>query len=213
MFYFFMEMTMDILPALILLLPCLLLWQIGFNKNTSPVRNILLVLFAIYIIGVFHVTGIPDVKSFSPQFNINLIPSIPLWHLRQYSVHYVLNIFMFIPFGLLLPCLWKCFSKFRFTLLAGFCFSLGIEILQLFTFRVTDIDDLITNTLGTVIGYLLAKLCIHKWSAVQKPKRSQEPTASHGGDIKELLILFGLCFLIWSFILPFVNEFLRSVTG
>ncbi|MDE7366603.1 MAG: VanZ family protein, partial [Lachnospiraceae bacterium] len=203
-------MTMDILPALILLLPCLLLWQIGFNKNTSPVRNILMVLLAIYIIGVFHVTGIPDVKSFSPQFNINLIPSIPL---QRYSVQYVLNIFMFIPFGLLLSCLWKCFSKFHFTLLAGFCFSLGIEILQLLTFRVTDIDDLITNTLGSVIGYLLAKLCMHQWFSVQKSKHSQEPTASHGSDIKELLILFGLCFLIWSFILPFVNEFLWPVTG
>lgn len=209
MFYFIMAITMDILPAFILLLPCLLFWQIKLNKNTSPARNILLVLLGIYIIAVFYLTGIPDVKSFSPQFNINLIPSIPL---RQYSVHYVLNIFMCIPFGLMLPCLWKCFSKLRFTLLAGFFFSLGIEILQLLTFRVTDIDDLITNTLGTAMGYLLAKLCIHKWF-FPNSKLSQQSTSSYGGDIKELLILFGLCFLIWSFILPFVNEFLWPVPG
>lgn len=208
MFYFIMAMTMDILPALILILPCLLFWQIRLNKNTSLPRNILLVLFAIYIIAVFQVTGIPDVKNFLPQLNINLIPSIPLWHLRQYAVHYVLNIFMFIPFGLLLPCLWKCFSKLRFTLLAGFCFSLGIELLQLLTFRVTDIDDLITNVLGTVIGYLLAKLCIHMhWFSTKKS------TVSHGADLKEFLILWGICFLVWSFILPFVNEFLRLVLG
>ena len=40
-------------------------------------------------------------------------------------------------------------------LLFGFCLSLVIEISQIFTFRLTDINDLITNTLGTLIGYLV----------------------------------------------------------
>ena len=39
----------------------------------------------------------------------------------------------------------------------GFAVSLGIELLQLFTFRLTDIDDLITNTAGTVIGYEISR--------------------------------------------------------
>ena len=39
----------------------------------------------------------------------------------------------------------------------GLAVSLGIELLQLFTFRLTDIDDLITNTAGTVTGYEISR--------------------------------------------------------
>ena len=31
-----------------------------------------------------------------------------------------------------------------------------IEISQIFTFRTTDINDIITNTAGTIIGYFVA---------------------------------------------------------
>ena len=37
----------------------------------------------------------------------------------------------------------------------GFLFSLTIEISQMFTlYRVSDIDDLITNVIGTMLGFL-----------------------------------------------------------
>lgn len=37
-----------------------------------------------------------------------------------------------------------------------------IEILQLFTFRATDIDDIIMNTIGTCVGYGIAKIILGK---------------------------------------------------
>lgn len=197
MLHFISAAAIDLLPSLILLLPCILLWQMKGHKNTNPARNVLLIILGIYFMGVFHVTGLPAINNFTPQININLIPSIPF---QRYPVHYYLNIFMLIPFGLLLPCLWNCFQKFRFTLMAGFCFSLSIELLQLLTFRTTDIDDLITNTLGTIIGYLLAKLCIRlHWIS------SPEPTASHRSNIREFLILLGMCLFMWSVLLPIMD--------
>ena len=39
----------------------------------------------------------------------------------------------------------------------GILFSLAIELNQLLNNRITDIDDLFTNTLGAIIGYLLYK--------------------------------------------------------
>ena len=36
--------------------------------------------------------------------------------------------------------------------------SFLIEVIQLFTFRASDIDDLLMNTLGTVIGFALSKI-------------------------------------------------------
>lgn len=40
--------------------------------------------------------------------------------------------------------------------------SLSIEILQLFTFRATDVDDLMMNTIGALVGYGIAKLILRK---------------------------------------------------
>ena len=36
--------------------------------------------------------------------------------------------------------------------------SLIIEVGQLFTIRATDVDDLIMNTLGTILGFILFKI-------------------------------------------------------
>ncbi len=40
--------------------------------------------------------------------------------------------------------------------------SLSIEALQLFTFRATDVDDLIMNTIGSFVGYVIAKMFLRK---------------------------------------------------
>ena len=53
----------------------------------------------------------------------------------------------------------KTFERARNTFFIGFGFSLFIEIVQLFTlYRATDIDDLLTNVIGTMIGYLCFRL-------------------------------------------------------
>ena len=70
----------------------------------------------------------------------------------------IINIIFFMPFGFLLPTLWNKFRKFIPTVFAGFIFSLIIEVGQLFTIRATDVDDLIMNTLGTILGFILFKI-------------------------------------------------------
>ena len=40
----------------------------------------------------------------------------------------------------------------------GIPFSLAIELNQLLNNRITDIDDLFTNTLGAIVGYVLYKV-------------------------------------------------------
>lgn len=198
MFYFIISIIIDLLPSVILLTPVILLWQIKFRKNTSPVRNVLLLVFTVYLMAIFQVTGIPAIDSFSPEFTINLVPTITL---RHYPVHYILNIFMFIPFGLLTTSLWKCFSKFRTALATGFSFSMLIELLQLLTFRVTDIDDLITNTLGAVIGFLLARL-LHRIHG----NTIQESKNTCGMELKELCLLLGMSLCMWMLITPLLNQ-------
>lgn len=68
----------------------------------------------------------------------------------------LLNIAMFIPLGLLLPLLNNRFRKWYLTIPVGIGTSLLIELIQLATgIGICDVDDLFTNTLGTVIGFWL----------------------------------------------------------
>lgn len=66
------------------------------------------------------------------------------------------NILLFVPFGVLLPLIWK---RLRTVLWLLLCFAAAIvfiEAVQLFTLRgACDIDDLILNTLGAFFGFLL----------------------------------------------------------
>ena len=50
------------------------------------------------------------------------------------------------------------FESFLRVFLTGLGMSLVNELLQLFTFRAVDIDDLLMNTLGAAAGYLIWRL-------------------------------------------------------
>ena len=109
-------------------------------------------------------------KVFPPR--INLVPVVYLFDypvFREALLNLLGNTFLFLPLGIVWPIVWRQLDSHRKVLLSGLCTSLAIEILQLpFYDRVTDIDDLILNTLGFAMGYglyLLVKQCKKKSSA------------------------------------------------
>uniref|UniRef100_UPI003FEE8F97 VanZ family protein n=1 Tax=Agathobacter sp. TaxID=2021311 RepID=UPI003FEE8F97 len=85
--------------------------------------------------------------------SINLIPFS-----SEGAMTYILNIIMFMPLGFLLPLIWENFRNAKKVVLMGFLMSLTIEICQLFNIRTTDIDDLMMNTLGALVGYCCWKV-------------------------------------------------------
>ncbi|MEH7107720.1 VanZ family protein [Bacillus sp. JJ1764] len=69
------------------------------------------------------------------------------------------NVIGFVPFGFILPFLSKNFQKLSAVAVATFCLSLTYEMLQLiFEFGSFDVDDLILNTVGGILGYLPYKI-------------------------------------------------------
>ena len=92
-------------------------------------------------------------------FRVNWIPFVNLLDYPEISdilINVIGNTTMFIPLGIVWPAVYKDLNKHRKVIAAGVGFSLFIEILQLpFFDRVSDIDDLLLNSLGFVIGYLL----------------------------------------------------------
>ncbi|OWT52050.1 VanZ family protein [Bacillus sp. K2I17] len=140
-----------------------IVFQIGCYfkvKNNISIRHFLWVyVFLFYLSLVYKVTQIATVWDISryekwirvSQINLTLFDTAG-------STTYLLNIVLFMPFGFLLPTIWSQFRKMKNTVCAGFFFSLAIELNQLLNNRITDIDDLFTNTLGAIIGYVLYKV-------------------------------------------------------
>ena len=107
--------------------------------------------------------GIPTVGTFKVDFGYNLIPLIDIVNSPlEYIKNTILNIILFIPMGFLVPAIWTNYRSIKTIFFMGLALSVSIEILQIFTFRLTDIDDLFTNTLGAVIGYYIGKRCSFK---------------------------------------------------
>ena len=94
-------------------------------------------------------------KMFPPR--INLIPFVNLLDYpdpREAVLNVVGNTTMFLPMGILWPIVYRELNTHRKVIAAGIGISGCIEILQLpFFDRVTDIDDLILNSLGFLAGY------------------------------------------------------------
>lgn len=64
------------------------------------------------------------------------------------------NIFVFSPLGFFLPILFKKCSEIRSVFLFSFGISLFIELLQfVFHLGTCDVDDIILNVFGTIIGF------------------------------------------------------------
>lgn len=71
---------------------------------------------------------------------------------------FVENIIMFVPFGALLPLLFRKFRNGWACLLTGFICSCSIEIVQHITQTgYLQLDDVVTNTMGTLLGWLAWK--------------------------------------------------------
>lgn len=148
----------DLAAAAIVFLPILCLAHFLFHPRSFR-RTALCALFMLYLCAVFSLVGIPSIHSLTFDPSLNLLPLVDGLH---DPVHYLknslLNLLLFIPLGMLLPgflgenCTWKK------VFLWGVCLSLAVECLQLFTFRLTDVDDLLMNSAGAVLGYCLTKI-------------------------------------------------------
>lgn len=148
-------------------------------------------LFAVYLSGMFAVAGLPDIRYIRFEANVNLVPFQYMFSDYENSL---LNVLLFVPLGCFLPLLWQKFKPFYRTVFFGLGVSLLIEVLQIFTYRATDVNDLMTNTLGTFLGWCLGRLLL-----------AVCPGIVPGENTKELYIVCGITFAVMFFLHPFVE--------
>ena len=149
--------------AAIVLIPLLLV--LNHFRFRSLKTTLLYTIFCIYLAGIYTVVGLPNVSyiRFDPSFNL-----VPFLDMIAGLKSTVLNVILFLPFGAFLPLFWKKYRSVSQTVMAGFVLSLSIEMLQLFTLRAVDVNDLITNTLGTLIGFPFGALIGKRFPSLRR---------------------------------------------
>lgn len=153
------------------------------KKNNSDInykKESLYLIFVCYIVGLFNLVLVPrnfwDIIWYNIFYNFNenpfagifdfsynFIPTIYKIIIGEYALGswvktmIIGNLLMFIPMGILLSLCFKNFKKknmFKYAILI----PLAIEVIQLVVGRSFDIDDLVMNFLGIVIGYYIVEL-------------------------------------------------------
>lgn len=153
--------------ALLIFIGIVLYKSITKHKSGRTInwgRAALIALFFGYMVGLFSITlEIETLLETGPRFDgeFNLVPFRQIRRFLNYmesahaNVNLWGNILVFMPVGFFIPLLWRR----KKPLLAGTLWTMGvslfIETFQLITPRVSDIDDIILNTLGGFLGALL----------------------------------------------------------
>lgn len=117
-------------------------------------KEILLVVFVIYILCLFQVVTFKDV-SWSGS---NFIPGKEIFRYEVGSSMFYRNTFgnmlLFLPYGFLVSYFFDIKRVYIPLILISIA-SLSIELTQLVIGRVFDVDDILLNIIGGLIGYFL----------------------------------------------------------
>ena len=162
-----------LLSAVIAVISFLIVYEVVLiikREYVSWFHRWIILLMGVYLTIVLTYTISPDYFfiDLGLRGNINLIPFLVLMDISKNPLNFWGNIAMFIPLGALLVMLSSQCQKLQTTLLLGAALSLFIEIMQLFSYRSTDIDDVILNTCGALIGFLLGKIILYFIPSLRK---------------------------------------------
>lgn len=120
-------------------------------------KEIIKLGFIIYIMCLFYVVTFQDVS-----YSSNFTPFKEILRYPIFSISFVKNVIgnliMFLPYGFFIS-FFLDLNKKRIILFLSLIVSLTIEITQLMIGRVFDVDDILLNVLGGLLGYFLYRLC------------------------------------------------------
>ena len=157
---FFSNIIHDVWPMIFIftvILVSLRLTYIFYNKEKFVLyKELLYLCFIIYVLLLYYIVTFQDNNYGTNNF-------IPFREIFRYDISSKLfirnvlgNILLFVPFGIFATRYIKSKSIFP-TVILSFLVSCSIEFAQSLIGRTADIDDVILNTIGGLLGYLLYK--------------------------------------------------------
>lgn len=175
----------------IFMIPILVLYFF-FLQKTGKKQSILhmgaVFLFCYYLFGILTVTGIRYTKSITFRPNISWTPFIGM---ITGPVDTALNVILFVPLGFFLPLLFKKYRDLKNVMHTGFLLSLSVELVQLFNWGSSDINDLMTNTAGACVGYFIYCLL-----AKALPTNLKKQLQSRNVNSTFVVCLFVICTIV-----------------
>ncbi len=153
-----LDNVMNIWPMIVLITVIVssfrIAYLIKYNKKLVFHRELLALIFMIYILCLYYVVTYQDVN----YGGVNLVPFKEMFRYSFGSPKFVKNvvgnILMFLPFGFFVSYYLKA-NKVGYPLVLTLIVSLTIELVQLKIGRVFDIDDVILNVVGGFCGFLI----------------------------------------------------------
>lgn len=118
-------------------------------------KEFLSLLFIVYILILFYIVTFQDDSGLGDS---NFVPFKEMFRYdigsRLFFKNIIGNLLLFIPFGIFISYYIKSY-RFWPILILSFISSLAIEFTQYKIGRVFDIDDIMLNIFGAIIGYIL----------------------------------------------------------
>ncbi len=129
------------------------------NKERIVVyKELCMLTFGIYILCLFQVVTFQDEVDWATN---NFIPFQEIMRYqvtsRLFFKNVLGNMIMIFPFGLFVSYYLKV-ENIKLPLLLTLIASISIELVQLAIGRVFDVDDIILNCLGGILGYFIYKI-------------------------------------------------------
>lgn len=157
-----MEFTWPMIIICTLIISSLRIVDVIKNKREIIFyQEILMLFFVIYVLCLFQIVTFEDPLVSSYDNNFNLVPfrEISRYSLgsRLFFKNVIGNLVMFMPYGFFASYFTKMDNKYYALSLIAFA-SVTIETTQLAIGRVFDIDDIILNIIGGMIGYGIYRL-------------------------------------------------------
>lgn len=142
------------------------------KKHKFIIRLISWILFIIYLVMMVYFLFFSEMLGRTPSdtYHYNLKPFTEIQryitYYRRLGSFYVLlnivgNVLCFMPLGFVLPVLsYKNRSIFKVTFMCVLC-SVTVELIQLISkLGSCDVDDVILNTSGGILGYICFAICM-----------------------------------------------------
>lgn len=121
--------------------------------------GVYLCIDAVYLTGLLMITLLNRIPG--KQYMIEPVPFWSYWeilmnHDAALFMQVIGNVVVFLPWGVLLPCLMKKEESLKYVAISACFLSMTIEGIQAVgKLGLCEVDDVIHNTLGAVLGYLV----------------------------------------------------------
>ena len=154
----FMDVILDIWPMLIIILVIICSLRITYlitkHKKFQLHKELISLIFIVYILCLFHVVTFQD-------NNYGVSNFVPFKEIFRYSIgsnkfmkNVIGNIMLFVPYGFLASYFLNN-KKLSVITILTIITTLTIETVQYYIGRVFDIDDIILNLVGSIVGFLI----------------------------------------------------------